>query len=83
LMGYQAIEITTMITLKSLLQYNTQKNPGYHCMRKLIFIFIFFSVSLFAGYDAFPTKERHAFNNMKHTQNTHSVHLDTRLDFER
>lgn len=80
-MGYQAIGITTMITLKSLLQYNTQKNSGYHCMRKLILLFIFFSVSLFARYDAFPTQECPAFNNMKHTQNTHSVHLDTKKKY--
>lgn len=70
-----------MITLKSLLQYNTQKNSGYHCMRKLIFIFIFFSVSLFARHDAFPTQECPAFNNMKHTRNTHDVHLDTQKKY--
>jgi ribonuclease T2 len=46
-------------------------------MNKLILLFIVFSVSLFAKYDAFPTQECPAFNNMKHTKNTHSVYLDT------
>ena len=45
-------------------------------MNKLILIFIFFTVSLFARYDAFPTQDCPAFNNMKHTKNTHNVHLD-------
>ena len=47
-------------------------------MNKLILIFIFFTVSLLARHDAFPTQECPAFNNMKHTKNTHGVHLDTK-----
>lgn len=45
-------------------------------MNRLIFILIFFPVSLLAREEMFPTRECPAFNNMKHTQNTHSVHLD-------
>jgi len=45
-------------------------------MNKLIIAFILFSVSLFAREELFPTQECPAFNNMKHTKNTHSVHLD-------
>ncbi|UPT76792.1 hypothetical protein MN086_06960 [Sulfurovum sp. XGS-02] len=45
-------------------------------MNRLILILIFFSVSLLAREEMFPTQECPAFNNMKHTQNTHSVHLD-------
>lgn len=47
-------------------------------MYKLILIFIFFTVYLSARYDAFPIQECPAFNNMKHTKNTHAVHLDTK-----
>ncbi len=35
------------------------------------------TLSLVARYDAYPTKECPAFNNMKHTKNTHHVVLDT------
>jgi len=50
-------------------------------MNKLILIFIFFSVSLLARYEALPTQECPAFNNMKHTKNTHGVHLDTKKQY--
>ena len=50
-------------------------------MNKLILLFIFFNVSLFARYEAFPTQECPAFNNMRHTQNTHSVYLDTQKKY--
>jgi ribonuclease T2 len=36
-----------------------------------------FTVSLLAREDAFATHACPAFNNMKHSKNTHSVHLDT------
>ena len=45
-------------------------------MNKLIQLFIFLTVSIFARYDAFPTQECPAFNNMKHTKNTHNIQLD-------
>ena len=45
-------------------------------MNKLIIIFMIFTVSLLARYEAFPTKVCPAFNNMKHSKNTHDVHLD-------
>jgi len=45
-------------------------------MNKLLITFILLSVSLIAREELFPTQECPAFNNMKHTQNTHSVHLD-------
>jgi len=45
-------------------------------MNKLIITFILFSVSLIAREELFPTQECPAFNNMKHTKNTHGVHLD-------
>jgi len=51
-------------------------------MNKRIIPLILFSVSLLSGQILFPTQEYPAFNNMKHTQNTHDVHLDTRLDLE-
>jgi len=38
---------------------------------------MFFTVSLLARHDAFPTKECPAFNNMKHSKNTHAVHLNS------
>lgn len=80
-MGYYAIEITAMITFKSLSQYNTQKNSGYHCMRKLIFIFILFGVSLLAREEAFPRLECPAFNNMKHTKNADGIYLDKKKKY--
>jgi ribonuclease T2 len=46
-------------------------------MNKLLFVLIFFTVSLVARYEAFATKECPAFNNIKHTENTHHVILDT------
>jgi len=46
-------------------------------MNKLIIIFMIFTVSLLARYEASPTKTCPAFNNMKHSKNTHDVHLDT------
>ena len=46
-------------------------------MYKIILALILLTLSLFARYEAFPTKACPAFNNMKHTQNTHSVYLDT------
>ena len=46
-------------------------------MNKLIILFTLLTLSLFARYDAFPTKVCPAFNNMKHSKNTHDVHLDT------
>ncbi|MEN8727653.1 MAG: hypothetical protein ABF276_06800, partial [Sulfurovum sp.] len=45
-------------------------------MNKLLITFILLSVSLIAREELFPTQECPAFNNMKHTQNTHGVHLD-------
>jgi ribonuclease T2 len=45
-------------------------------MKRLIIIFIIFTVSLLARYEAFPTKVCPAFNNIKHSKNTHAVHLD-------
>ncbi len=46
-------------------------------MNKLIIILMVFTVSLLARHEAFPTKKCPAFNNMKHSKNTHAVHLDT------
>lgn len=40
-----------------------------------------FSISLLAREEMFPSQECPAFNNMKHTQNTHSVHLDTQKKY--
>ncbi len=45
--------------------------------KSILLFFIFFSVSLFARYDAFPTQECPAFNNLKHTKNSHGIYLDT------
>jgi len=38
-------------------------------------------VSLMAGEEAFAIKECPAFNNMKHSKNTHAVHLDTKQKY--
>ncbi len=45
-------------------------------MNQLILILMLFTVSLLAREEMFPTQECPAFNNLKHTQNTHGVHLD-------
>lgn len=50
-------------------------------MNKLIVVFIFFSVSVLAREEVFPSQECPAFNNMRHTQNTHGVYLDTRKKY--
>ncbi|GIU00449.1 hypothetical protein TSL6_09550 [Sulfurovum sp. TSL6] len=52
-------------------------------MNKYIITFILLTVSLLAREVLFSIQEYSAFNHMKHTQNTHGVHLDTRLDLER
>jgi ribonuclease T2 len=46
-------------------------------MNKLVIIFILFSISVLAREEVFPSKVCPAFDNMKHTKNTHGVHLDT------
>ena len=40
-----------------------------------------FTVSLLARHDAYPIKECPAFNNMKHSKNTHAVYLDTKQKY--
>jgi len=45
-------------------------------MNKLLSLLLFFTSLLLARYDAYPTKECPAFNNMKHTKNSHNVYLD-------
>ncbi len=50
-------------------------------MNKLIITLILFSVSLLARQDMFPSQECPAFNNMKHTQNTDGVLLDTKKKY--
>ncbi|MBT8343598.1 MAG: hypothetical protein KJO45_02660 [Sulfurovum sp.] len=45
-------------------------------MNKYIITIILLSVSLIAREELLPTQECPAFNNMKHTKNTHNVHLD-------
>ncbi len=50
-------------------------------MNKLIIIFMIFMVSLVAREEAFATKECPAFNNMKHSKNTHAVYLDTKQKY--
>ena len=49
-------------------------------MNKLI-LCILFSVSLLAREELFPTQACPAFNDMKHTKNTHSVYLDTKKKY--
>ena len=46
-------------------------------MIKYVILFVLLSVSLLARYDTYPAKVCPAFNNMKHSKNTHDVHLDT------
>jgi len=50
-------------------------------MNKLFLVCIFFTVSLLARHDAYPTKICPAFNNMKHSKNTHDVYLDTTKEY--
>ena len=46
-------------------------------MNRLVILIMIFTVSLLAREEAFATKECPAFNNMKHSKNTHAVYLDT------
>ena len=50
-------------------------------MNKHIITFILLSVFLMAREELFPVQECPAFNNMKHTKNTHGVHLDTQKKY--
>jgi ribonuclease T2 len=58
-----------------------KKLSRHYQMNKLFLICMFFTVSLLARHDAYPTKECPAFNNMKHSKNTHAVHLDTKQKY--
>lgn len=46
-------------------------------MRRIWFLSLLLTVAALARYTAAPLKECEAFNNMKHTKNTHHVVLDT------
>ena len=46
-------------------------------MRKLFMFIVIFTLSLVAREEIFAVKECPAFNNMKHTKNTHNILLDT------
>ncbi|MCW8822091.1 MAG: hypothetical protein OQK45_07665 [Sulfurovum sp.] len=50
-------------------------------MNKIIIIFILFSISILAREEVFPSQECPAFNNMRHTKNTHGIHLDTQKKY--
>lgn len=50
-------------------------------MYRSISIFMIFMVSLLAREEAFAVKECPAFNNMKHSKNTHAVYLDTKQKY--
>jgi ribonuclease T2 len=46
-------------------------------MQKHFFLFLCFSLLILAREELYPTKSCPAFNNMKHTKNSHQVVLDT------
>lgn len=46
-------------------------------MNRLFIISLLFTISLFARYEASPAQACPAYNNLKHTKNTHDVYLDT------
>ena len=48
---------------------------------KYVIIFLLFISSLYARFEAKPAQECEAFNNMKHTQNTHHILLDTAKEY--
>jgi len=50
-------------------------------MYKMFVILLLLTLSVFARHEAFPTKVCPAFNNMKHSTNTHDVYLDTRKKY--
>ncbi len=50
-------------------------------MNKLIILFTLFTLSLLARHEAFPAKVCPAFNNMKHSKNTHDIHLDITKEY--
>lgn len=48
---------------------------------KQLFILILLSIMAFGRFDAKPSQECEAFNNMKHTKNTHHVMLDLKTSY--
>lgn len=50
-------------------------------MRRSFFLMLIMTFSLFARYEAVPAGNCPAYNNMKHTQNSHNVHLDTDREY--
>ena len=49
-------------------------------MNKIV-LFLFLSAFAFGRFEAKPVEACEAFNNMKHTKNTHNVHLDTSIKY--
>ncbi|WP_245609174.1 ribonuclease T2 family protein [Sulfurovum lithotrophicum] len=50
-------------------------------MKQILFLLIFSTLFIEARYEAVPAKSCSAYNNMKHTQNSHNVHLDTQREY--
>jgi len=50
-------------------------------MYKMFVTLLLLTLSVFARHEAFPTKVCPAFNNMKHSTNTHDIYLDTRKKY--
>lgn len=44
-------------------------------------LFLLLTLGLFARYEAYPTQSCPAFNNLKHTKNTHNITLDTKREY--
>ncbi|BAF71938.1 conserved hypothetical protein [Sulfurovum sp. NBC37-1] len=63
-------------------RYNTFQIQSKVCeMRRSFFLMLIMTFSLFARYEAVPAGNCPAFNNMKHTQNSHDVHLNTSREY--
>jgi len=50
-------------------------------MKKYLILILLLSLTLFAREILYPVKRCPAFNNMKHSKNTHAVHLDTKQKY--
>jgi len=76
---FEAFEYHKVIIAKIIpKRYNTfQNDTRLIYMKQIFFLLILSTLFMEARYEAVPAGNCPAFNNMKHTQNSHNVHLDT------
>ena len=63
------------------LEYNTQKLGTINSMNRSLILLFILTYTLFARYEGYPVQSCTAYNNLKHTKNTHNVTLDPHIAY--